>query len=96
MMRAMTQAERVQDAVKRAGKRRQSVSIAESFREKDLRKEIHTIWTPSCVVIRFIRADTSFWKDREDQRRCDCSQIRSWRGADLATQTEIHELNTMD
>ena len=64
MMRTMTQAKRVQDAVKRAGKGRQSVSIAESFREKDLRREIHTIWTPSCAEIRFIRADTSFWKDR--------------------------------
>ena len=95
-MRTMTQAKRVQDAVKRTGKGRQSVSIAESFREKDLRREIHTIWAPSCAVIRFIRADTSFWKDREAQRRCDCSQNRSWRVADLVTQTEIPELNTMD
>ena len=39
MMRTMTQAKRVQDAVKRAGKRRQSVSIAESFRERDLRRD---------------------------------------------------------
>ena len=55
MVRTMTQAKRVQDAVKRTGKGWQSVSIAESFREKDLRREIHIIWTPSCAVIRFIQ-----------------------------------------
>ena len=99
MVRAMTKAERVLDGIKESEKDG-SQSVQRRALAKEIFGEVHAIWTPSCAEILSIRADTPFWKDREVQRRCDCSQNQSWRVADHVTRTEktleIPELITMD